>query len=194
MKKILVTFATNSGSTAEVAQAIAEELGKNSATVEVRQISDVKTVDGYQAVVVGAPMIVGWHPSAVKFIKRNKQALSGMPVAYFFTALKLTRSDPHNFNELSISVDPQLAKPPQNPSRMSFKEKHASVDNYLPPALKAAPDVKPVSVGFFGGKLDIMRLKLWQKLFIMLVIQAKPGDFRNWSFIRGWANNLSVRL
>jgi menaquinone-dependent protoporphyrinogen oxidase len=194
MKKILVTYATNSGSTAEVAQVIAEELGKNSAKVEIRQINDVKTVDGYQAVVVGAPMIVGWHPSAVRFIKRNKQALSRMPVAYFFTALKLTKSDQHKFNELSISVDPQLAKPLQNPKRVSFKEKHASVDNYLPPALKAAPDVKPVSVGFFGGKLDIMRLKLWQKLFIMLVIQAKPGDFRNWSFIRRWANHLSVSL
>jgi menaquinone-dependent protoporphyrinogen oxidase len=194
MKKILVTYATNAGSTAEVAQVIAEELGKNSAKVEVHQINDVKTVNGYQAVVVGAPMIVGWHPSAVKFIKKNKQALSRMPVAYFFTAMKLTKSDQHNFKELSISVDPQLAKPPQNPNRMSFKEKHASVDNYLPPALKAAPDIKPVSVGFFGGKLDIMRLKLWQKLFIMLVIQAKPGDFRNWSFIRGWANNLSERL
>ena len=194
MKKILVTYATNSGSTAEVAQAIAEELGKNSARVEVRQINDVKTVDGYQAVVVGAPMIVGWHPSAIKFIKKNRRAMSNLPVAYFFTALKLTRSDQHNFKELSISVDPQLAKPPQKPNRISFKEKHASIDNYLPPALKAAPDVKPVSVGFFGGKLDIMRLKLWQKLFILLVIQAQPGDFRNWSFIRGWANNLSGRL
>lgn len=159
MKKILVTYATNAGSTAEVAQVIAEELGKNSARVEVRQINEVKTVAGYQAVVVGAPMIVGWHPSAVKFLKQNKQALSNMPVAYFFTALKLTSSDLHDFKELSISVDPQLAKLPQNPNRMSFKEKHASVDNYLPPALKAAPDVKPVSVGFFGGKLDHMRLK-----------------------------------
>lgn len=194
MKTILVTYATNAGSTAEVAQAIAEELGKNNARVDVLQINDVKGVDGYQAVVVGAPMIIGWHPSAVKFIKKNKQALSRMPVAYFFTALKLTASDQRNFKELSISVDPQLAMPPQNPNRMSFKEKHASVNHYLPPALKAAPDVRPVSVGFFGGKLNIMRLKLWQKLFITLVIQAKPGDFRNWSFIRGWANNLSARL
>ncbi len=194
MKKILVTYATNAGSTAEIAQVIAEELGKNSATVDVRQINDVKSVNGYQAVVVGAPMIVGWHPSAVKFIKKNKRALSSVSVAYFFTSLKLTQRDPQNFKELSISVDPQLAKPPQNPKRMSLKEKHASIDNYLPPALKAAPDVKPVSVGFFGGKLDIMRLKLWQKLFILLVIQAKPGDFRNWSFIRGWANDLSASL
>jgi menaquinone-dependent protoporphyrinogen oxidase len=107
-----VIYATNAGSTAEVAQVIAKELGKNTAKVEVRQINDVKTVDGYHAVVVGAPMIVGWHPSAVKFIKKNKQALSRMQVAYFFTALKLTKSDQHSFKGLSISVDPQLAKPP----------------------------------------------------------------------------------
>jgi hypothetical protein len=70
-----------------------------------------------------------------------------------------------------------MAKPAQNPNRMSDNEKHERVDNYLPPALKAIPDVMPVNVGFCGGKLAIMRLKLWQKLFIMLAIQAKAGKF-----------------
>jgi len=47
MNKILVTYATNSGSTAEVAQVIAEELGKNSAKVEVRQIDEATTIEEF---------------------------------------------------------------------------------------------------------------------------------------------------
>jgi menaquinone-dependent protoporphyrinogen IX oxidase len=194
MKKILVAYSTNAGSTVEVAQAVGEELGKNGDQVEVRQIKDVTTVDGYDAVVVGAPMIMGWYLSAVNFVKKHQQALNRLKVTYFLTAMRLTQAEHHSFGEISISVDPQLAKPPKNPTRMSFKERYATVDNYLPTALKAAPLVKPVSVGFFGGKLDLYRLSWWQRLFVLIVIQAQPGDYRNWSFIREWAVNLRAVL
>ena len=60
--------------------------------------------------------------------------------------------------------------------------------------LKAAPDVKPVSVAFFGGKLDMFRLKWWQAIFVMLVVQAKPGEFRNWDYIRSWGSALQDLL
>jgi len=51
-----------------------------------------------------------------------------------------------------------------------------------------------VSVGFFGGKLELYRLPLLQMLFVLLVIQAQPGDFRNWPAIREWAANLQPEL
>ena len=194
MKKILVAYSTNSGSTVEVAQAVGDELVKAGAQVDVRTLRDVTSLEEYGAVVVGAPMVMGWHLPAINFVKKHEQALSKLPVAYFLTAMSLTQSDHQDYGGISISVDPRLAKPPKNPGRLSFRENYASVKNYLPTALKAAPMVKPVSVAFFGGKLDIMRLRLWQKLFVMLVVQAQPGDYRNWTFIREWANNLSTSL
>jgi hypothetical protein len=95
---------------------------------------------------------------------------------------------------LPIYVDPALAKPPKNAKRLSLKERYATVTHYLRPVLEAAPLVKPVSVGLFGGKLELYRLPLLQMLFVLLVIQAQPGDSRNWTAIRDWAATLRPEL
>jgi menaquinone-dependent protoporphyrinogen IX oxidase len=193
-KKILIAYTTNSGTTADVAQAIGEELGKDGAQVDVRRIEEVTDLDSYAAVVVGGPMIMGWHGNAVKFVKKHRQALSQVPVAYFLTAMSLTQTGETSVDGIPIYVDAMLAKAPKNAARLSFKERYATTTNYLRPVLKAAPSVKPVSVGFFGGRLDLYRLNLLQKLFVLLAIQAQPGDFRHWPVIREWAAGLRTTL
>jgi len=193
-KKILVAYTTNSGTTADVAQAIGEELGKDGVQVDVRRIEEVDSLDAYTAVVVGGPMIMGWHGTAVKFVKKHQQALSRVPVAYFLTAMSLTRTGETSVDGVPIYVDAMLAKAPKNAARLDFKERYATTTNYLRPVLKAAPSVKPVGVGFFGGRLDLYRLNLLQKLFCLLVIQAQPGDFRHWPVIREWAASLRPTL
>jgi len=190
MTNVLVAYATNAGSTAKVAEVIGEELGRTGAQAQVRQLEQVTGLDGYDAVVVGAPMIMGWHGAAVKFIRQHQLALSRVPVAYFLTALSLTQTNETSIGSIPIYVDPALAKPPKNVKRWSLKERYATVTHYLRPELDAAPLVKPVSVGFFGGKLELYRLPLLQMLFVLLIIQAQPGDFRNWPAIREWATSL----
>lgn len=191
---VLVAYATNSGSTEEVAQAVAQELGRGGAQVDVRRLEEVTNLQPYAAVVIGAPMIVGWHRAALGFVKKHRQALSRVPVAYFFTAMSLTQTDEHCIGTTPISVDSNVAKPPHNPKRLSLHERYSTPSNYLSAALKAAPSVKPVSAGFFGGKLEMFRLKLLQMLFVMLVIRAQPGDYRDWTFIRAWAAQLRIAL
>lgn len=193
MGNVLVAFTTNAGSTQKVAETISKELSDMGQTVEVRRLEEVASLEGYSAVVIGAPMILGWHRSAVRFLKLHRQALSQMPAAYFMTAMALTAGSAPNNRNLPINLDPELAKPPRG-MRLSLKERYTSVDNYLAPVIKAAPEVNPLSIGFFGGKLEIRRLKFWQMVFVLLVVQAQPGDFRNWPFIRSWANDLGKKL
>jgi len=193
-KKVLVAYTTNAGTTADVAQAVGEELGKDGAQVDVRRLEEVTSIEPYVAVVVGGPMIMGWHRAATNFVKKHQQALSRVPVAYFITAMNLTQTGETSIDAIPVSVDPDLAKPPKNANRLTLRERYARTQNYLRPVLKAAPLVKPVSVGFFGGKLAFYRLKLWQVLFVMLVIRAEPGGSHNWPFIREWASSLRSKL
>jgi menaquinone-dependent protoporphyrinogen oxidase len=51
--KVLVAYTTNSGSTQQVAEAVAGELGKTGAAVEVRRLEEVGDLSPYGAVVVG---------------------------------------------------------------------------------------------------------------------------------------------
>ena len=53
---ILMAYATRYGSTQEVADRIAATLRESGLTVDVQPVKQVQTLDGYRAVVVGAPL------------------------------------------------------------------------------------------------------------------------------------------
>ncbi len=186
MKPILVAYTTNSGSTEEVARVVAAELGGKGAAVEMRRLEEVASLEGYSAVVVGAPMILGWHRQAVRFVKTHRVQLAQIPVAYFATAMRLTDVEMKRKNLPDVYLDPGLAAAPKNPKWLGIKERFTSVSNYLGPMLGAAKEVKPCAVAFFGGKLEIFRLKWWQALFVMAVVRAQPGDFRNFENVKKW--------
>jgi len=193
-QKVLVAYTTNAGSTEEVAAVIGEELGQAGVQVDVRRLEEITDLGSYTAVVVGGPMIMGWHRVAVKFVKKHQQALSQVPVAYFLTAMSLTQTGETSIDAIPLCIDPLLAKAPTNAKRLSFRERYATTTNYLRPILRATPQVRPVSIGLFGGKLEFYRLKLLQMLFVVVIIQAQPGDRRNWPVIREWADDLRTLL
>jgi len=193
MHRVLVAYATNAGSTAEVAQVVGEALVGSGAEVEVRRIEDITEIGGFAAVVVGAPMIMGWHRAAVGFVKKHRRELAAKKVGYFLTALSMTQV-PHHLEGILIAVDPALAKAPKKEGRLTFKERFATVDEYVGPVLRAVSEVAPVGVGVFGGKLDPSRLKWWQRIFVTRIIGARPGEYRNWPFIREWAARLASEI
>ena len=194
MPRILVTYATLAGSTAEVAQAIGDEIAKSGAQVDVRSLADVGRLKDYDGVVVGGPMIMGWHRAAAGFLRRRRAELRHVPLAVFVMAMSLTRTGETSVAGVPVFVDDKLPKPPAQADRLSFRERYARLENYIRPILAACGPARPATIGVFGGRLEYGRLPWWAVLFAMLVIQAPAGERRNWPAIRGWAAGLPRAL
>ena len=173
-----------------LAQVVGEELAKNGFQVDVTPIREVKDLESYNSVVVGGPMIMGWHRTALQFVKKNRSTLQQKPLAIFVLAMSLTQTGERSVDNLEITIDENLLKPPQKSDKLSFRENYARLSNYLRPILKAIRPARPMSIGVFGGRLEYGRLKWWAVLFAMLIIQASAGDRRNWPAIRSWASSL----
>lgn len=109
MTKVLITYASKYGSTAEAAQAIAATL-PDSDVVPVAEAS----LEGYEAVILGAPLYGGeWLPEAVAFVRDNRAALAAMPVALFVVAIRLHHDDEGMREAVlrAIAPAPATAKP-----------------------------------------------------------------------------------
>ncbi len=189
MKKVLIAYATRSGTTAEVARTIGEEMEKTGTQVDVLSVDKVNGLESYDALVLGAPMILGWHRAALRFLRKNRSSLKRIPLAVFVTCMSLTKTGEASFLGVPVMIDENLPKPPKDESHLTFKERYSLVSNYLRPILQACP-VKPVSVGVFGGRLDFSHMQWWAMIFVVLILQAQAGDKRNWEAIRAWARNL----
>jgi len=194
MKRILVAYATMAGSTADVARTVGEEISKGGVQVDVLPLTQVKDLKGYDGVVVGGPMIMGWHRAARRFLRKNRLAFQRLPLAVFVLAMSLTQTGETSVGGVPVTVDEKLPKPPQKAGSLSFRERYARLSSYLKPILSATRPARPVSIGVFGGRLEYGRLKWWAVLFAMFVIQAPAGERRNWEAIRSWAAGLPAAL
>jgi menaquinone-dependent protoporphyrinogen oxidase len=194
MKRILVAYATMAGSTIEVARAVGEEIAKSGVQVDVLPLGEVKGLEAYDGVVVGGPMIMGWHRAALGFLKKHRGAFQRIPLAVFVMGMSLTQTGETNVGGVPVYVDEKLPKPPEKEGRLTLRERYARLSSYVRPILMTTRPVKPVNIGFFGGRLEYGRLKWWAVLFVMLIIQAPAGDRRNWTAIRSWAAGLPAAL
>jgi menaquinone-dependent protoporphyrinogen IX oxidase len=192
--KILVTYATMAGSTAEVAQVVAEELTAAELEVEVYPLSQVESLAGYDGVVLGGPMIMGWHRASRRFLKRHRQAFQHIPLAVFVLAMRLTETGERNVDGLPVYVDEDLPKEPKQAGQLTFRERYTRLSKYLRPILKATRPYKPVNIGVFGGRLEYGRLPWWAVMFAMLIVRAPAGDRLNWPAIRAWSAELAATL
>jgi menaquinone-dependent protoporphyrinogen oxidase len=169
-KKILVTYASRSGSTAEVAEAIANTLIQNGAEVEIRPMQDVENISAYAGVVIGSPIRKSqWLPEAMKFVHDHQLELARKRVAMFTLSITLAMSNGEQYRQ--------------------------AVRGWTAP-MRA--QVKPFSEGLFAGKLDFTKLPLTfdtlkMRLVVALGIFPKD-DRRDWKAIRAWAESLQPML
>ncbi|MEV0694466.1 flavodoxin domain-containing protein [Streptomyces sp. NPDC050388] len=81
---VLVTYGTTNGSTARIAETVADVLRKGGLTVETLPARSVVSVTSYDAVVVGGGLYAGrWHKDARRFVRRYRRDLAKRPVWLF---------------------------------------------------------------------------------------------------------------
>jgi menaquinone-dependent protoporphyrinogen oxidase len=162
---VLIGYATRYGSTQEVAEAVAATLREAGLAVEIQPMRQVRTITGYSAVVLGAPLIMfHWHKDALGFLSRHRQALLLLPVAVFALGPVHDPHDAQEWQDSRAQLDKELAK---------------------------FPWFKPVALEMFGGKFDpaLLRFPLNK-----LAGPAPASDIRDWQAIRLWASNLAALL
>ena len=165
--RVLVTYASEAGSTGEIAGAIGQVICESGAAVDVLPIQTVSDLTPYRAVVVGSAVhSSAWMPEAVMFVETHRDALSQMPVAYFMSCLTLAVAD--------------------------TDELRREVESFLDPVRQQVSEVQPVDVGLFAGKLDFSKLAFAYRVMWPFTAggQATEGDYRDWKAISAWAGNL----
>ena len=170
-QKILVAYASESGTTAEVAEAIGEVLCQEGDTVETKWVKNVNDLDNYDAVIIGSAIQYDrWMPEAAELVKANQKILQQLPVAYFFTCLVL--------HKLNTKGDLKAKK---------YSDKLQAL----------VPQVKPVSIGGFVGVLDYSKMGFFSRLLMKVILfnkGVKEGDYRDWDAIRAWAKDTQLKL
>jgi menaquinone-dependent protoporphyrinogen oxidase len=164
LASILVTYATRYDSTQEVAEAVMATLREGGLEVELQPIRKVRTLAGYRAVVLGAPLFMfHWHKDALKFLSRHREALTERPVA-IFAGGPFTTGDEQEWQEVRAQLDKELAK---------------------------FPWLTPVALEIIGGRYDPAKVHFPLSLFLK---QIPASDLRDWTAIRAWASDLAAKL
>ena len=164
--KVLITYATMSGSTQEIAEFVSNQFTYLGQPVELHPCSEIKDLKAISGIVIGAPIYMfHLHKEAHRFLQRHQKSLVDLPVAVFAGG----------------AYGPNAAQ--------DALEVRKNLDNELAKFVW----LKPVSVLLVGGRFDPSRLRFPYNL-IPALKQAPASDARNWEDIHAWVDSLPSLL
>lgn len=84
MSKLLVAYVSETGSTKEVAEKVADILRSKGHEVTIESMKSVINLADFEGIVLGAPVHgMSWDTGAQTFVEDNQATLQGKPVALF---------------------------------------------------------------------------------------------------------------
>ena len=171
-----MAYASKHGSTAGIAQSIAETIRQQGAHVDARPVGetgDIGKLDSHQAFVIGSAVYYGlWRREATRFAKRHSAHLASRPVWLFSSGpLGTKTADPQRRDLLSAAEPKVIAK---------FR-----------------PAIAPRGHRVFFGALDLSKLGPAERLVTKLLAWqdlVSEGNFRDQADICAWATGIAQAL
>ena len=169
-RKVLVTYASEYGSTQGVAEAVAKHLCQEGFSVDVIYVEHIENIDNYEQIIIGSPIQYDrWMKEAEEFVEKYQEVLAQKSVAYFFTCLTLSKKS---------------------------EKAQQQAQGYANELLAFNSKVIPKSIGQFAGVLDYSKFSFTFRLLargMFAVLGVKEGDYRDWSAIKKWSNNIKLK-
>lgn len=157
MTRVLVVYATKTGSTEGIADQIGQTLRSLGAEVDVVSADEKPDGSGYDAFVVGSGVRAGlWHASAKQWLVGHADLLQSKRVALFTVGLTMAT----------------------NPEKADVVRGYTDL-------LLSETGIRPVDIGLFAGMNEIGRFSLPERL-VMRAMKAPSGDFRDMRAVERW--------
>lgn len=185
MATVQVVYASRHGSTAGIAERIAEVLRAEGAEVAIADAAGGPDPSGFDAYVVGSGVQIGkWHKEGTDFLDRNQATLAVKPVWMFSSGpLRGSSMTRETDDLLTLSLGPQ-----EGPGSGGRKK----ID-----ALSAVIHPRDHRV-FFGAFDPKDPPKSMQERLVRLLPAARRvlpvGDFRDWDAIERWGQEIAADL
>jgi menaquinone-dependent protoporphyrinogen oxidase len=163
---LLVVYASRHGATAEIAARIATRLVDSGASVDLRLVDEVETLEPYDAVVLGAPVYdQSWPPEANAFVARNRDALAARPLWLFSVGA---------FGDTKRLIGPLTHKEPKGIGEIRA-------------------EIRPREYRVFQGVIHKHQWPFWSRVFFH-AFGGRLGDHRDWPTIDAWADRIAAAL
>jgi menaquinone-dependent protoporphyrinogen oxidase len=172
--KVLVAYASRYGATRAIAERIAEKLTEAGHEAQARPVKAVTDLAGYQAFVIGSAVYFGkWLKDGTEFVRRNHAGLAADRPVWLFSSgpLGTETTDADGRDVRAVAEPAEVAE---------FRE-----------------SIHPGDHRVFFGALTPGKLGFRDRM-----IKALPagrtllpeGDFRAWTEIDAWANQIAHEL
>ncbi|GAB2727961.1 flavodoxin domain-containing protein [Nocardia thraciensis] len=166
--RIAVIFATAQGSTREIAEYIGEDLANRGADVEIADVDHAPELSRFDAVVLGSAVHnMDYLPSAVQYVRNNRDALADLDVWMF-----------------SVSVSAALRGPIGRRIARRVPERIAALRN----------SVGARGFHAFAGHYERAGVSLGARLRHRLLGGGRYGDLRDWAAITAWTETIADAL